>query len=73
MGWTSSSSRITGLTPIYRHSAGNLKAVMAVGGRTSAKTALRYQRAELDYQRALMQIQSQEIEEQGLVKAEASK
>jgi hypothetical protein len=31
---------------------------------TSEKTALRYQRAELDYQRAIMEAQSQEIQEQ---------
>ena len=69
-GYVFHGTRVTGLTAIYRHSGGNLKAVMAVGGHTSSKTALRYQRAELDYQRALMEIQSQEIEEQGLGKAE---
>ena len=44
-------TRVTGLTAIYRNSGGYLRAVMAVGGHTSSKTALRYQRAELDYQR----------------------
>jgi hypothetical protein len=34
---------------------------MTVGGHTSAKTALRYQRAELDYQRAIMEAESDEI------------
>lgn len=38
--------------------------MIAVGGHTSSKTTLRYQRAELDYQRRLMEIQSHEIEEQ---------
>jgi len=48
-------------------------AVMVVGGHTSSKTALRYHRAELVCQRALMDIQSQKIEEQGLGKAAAGK
>jgi integrase len=50
-GYIFHGTRVTGLTAIYRHSGGNLRAVMAVGGHTSATTALRYQRAELDYQR----------------------
>lgn len=69
-GYVFHGTRVTGLTTIYRHSGGNLRVVMAVGGHASSKTALRYQRAELDYQRTLMEIQSQEIEEQGLGKAE---
>ena len=69
-GYIFHGTRITGLMAIYRHSGGNLRAVMAVGGHTSATTALRYQRAELDYQRTLMEIQSQEIEEQGFGKSE---
>lgn len=69
-GYVFHGTRVTGLTAIYRHSGGNLKAVMAVGGHTSSKTALRYQRAELDYQRVLMEIQSQGIEEQVLGRAE---
>jgi integrase len=63
-GYVFHGTRVTGLTGIYRLSGGNLKAVMAVGGHTSEKTALRYQRAELDYQRAIMEAQSQEIQEQ---------
>jgi len=69
-GYVFHGTRVTGLTAIYRRSGGSLKTVMAVGGHTSSKTALRYQRAELDYQRTLMEIQSQEIEEQGLGKSE---
>lgn len=72
-GYVFHGTRVTGLTSIYRLSGGNLKAVMAVGGHTSSKTALRYQRAELDYQRALMEIQSQEIEDQGLGKPEVGR
>ena len=65
-GYLFHGTRVTGLTGIYRLSGGNLKAVMTVGGHTSAKTALRYQRAELDYQRAIMEAESDEIEAQGL-------
>ncbi|MDR2895239.1 MAG: site-specific integrase [Propionibacteriaceae bacterium] len=68
-GYVFHGTRVIGLTGIYRLSGGNLKAVMTVGGHTSAKTALRYQRAELDYQRAIMEAESQEIEAQGLGRA----
>jgi len=33
-GYVFYGTRVTGLTAIYRHSGGNLKAVMAVGDRT---------------------------------------
>lgn len=42
-------TRVTGLTWSYRLSGGSLKAVQAIGGHTSSKTALRYQRADVDY------------------------
>lgn len=42
-------TRVTGLTWAYRLSGGNLRAVQAMGGHTSSKMALRYQRAELEY------------------------
>ncbi len=68
-GYLFHGTRVTGLTGVYRHSGGNLKAVMTVGGHTSSKTALRYQRAKLDYQRAIIDAESAEIEAQGLGRA----
>ncbi|MDR0416660.1 MAG: tyrosine-type recombinase/integrase [Propionibacteriaceae bacterium] len=72
-GYLFHGTRSTGLTSVYRHSGGNLKAVMAVGGHTSSKTALRYQRAELEYQRVIMEAQAEEIREQGLGHTEAGR
>jgi integrase len=48
-GYLFHGARATGLTMAYRASGGNLKAVERLGGHTSAKTAMRYQRAELGY------------------------
>lgn len=48
-GYVVHGTRVTGLTWAYRLSGGNLRAVQAMGGHTSPKMALRYQRAELDY------------------------
>lgn len=48
-GYVFHGTRVTGLTWAYRLSGGNLRAVQAMAGHTSAKMALRYQRAELDY------------------------
>lgn len=48
-GYIFHGTRVTGLTWSYRLSGGNLKAVQAIGGHTSSKTALRYQRADVDY------------------------
>ena len=46
----------------YRLSGGNLKAVQAIGGHTSSKTALRYQRADVDYLAAIAENVSAMIE-----------
>lgn len=48
-GYVFHGTRVTGLTWAYRLSGGNLRAVQAMGGHTSPKMALRYQRAELAY------------------------
>lgn len=48
-GYIFHGTRATGLTWAYRASGGNLKAVQVLGGLTSAKTLMRYQRAEMDY------------------------
>jgi integrase len=48
-GYIFHGARATGLTMAYRASGGNLKAVERLAGHTSAKTAMRYQRAELGY------------------------
>lgn len=48
-GYVFHGTRVTGLTWAYRLSGGNLRAVQAMGGHTSPKMALRYQRAELSY------------------------
>lgn len=48
-GYMFHGTRVTGLTWAYRLSGGNLRAVQAIGGHTSPKTALRYQRAELEF------------------------
>lgn len=52
-GYIFHGTRVTGLTWSYRLSGGNLKAVQAIGGHTSSKTALRYQRADVDYLAAI--------------------
>lgn len=52
-GYIFHGTRVTGLTWTYRLSGGNLKAVQAIGGHTSSKTALRYQRADIDYLAAI--------------------
>ncbi|MDR0284145.1 MAG: hypothetical protein LBI33_04545 [Propionibacteriaceae bacterium] len=72
-GYVFHGTRVTGLTGICRLSGGNPKAVMTVGRHTSARTALRYQRAELDYQRAIMEAESAEIEAQGLGQCNAGR
>lgn len=61
-GYIFHGTRVTGLTWTYRLSGGNLKAVQAVGGHTSPKTALRYQRAEVDYLAAIAENMSTMIE-----------
>jgi len=48
-GYVFHGTRVTGLTWAYRLSGGNLRAVQAMGGHTSPKMTLRYQRAELAY------------------------
>lgn len=61
-GYIFHGTRVTGLTWTYRLSGGNLKAVQAIGGHTSPKTALRYQRAEVDYLAAIAENVSTMIE-----------
>lgn len=52
-GYVFHGTRVTALTWSYRQSGGNLRAVQAIGGHTSSKTALRYQRADLKYLAAI--------------------
>ncbi|MGC3995508.1 MAG: tyrosine-type recombinase/integrase [Propionicimonas sp.] len=61
-GYIFHGTRVTGLTWSYRLSGGNLKAVQAIGGHTSSKTALRYQRADVDYLAAIAANVSKMIE-----------
>ena len=61
-GYIFHGTRVTGLTWSYRLSGGNLKAVQAIGGHTSSKTALRYQRADVDYLAAIAENVSAMIE-----------
>lgn len=62
-GYVFHGTRITGLTWAYRLSGGNLRAVQDMGGHTSSKTALRYQRADIGYLAAIADNVSKAIEE----------
>lgn len=64
-GYVFHGTRVTGLTWAYRASGGNLRAVQAMGGHTSPKMALRYQRAELGYLAEVADNVSDMIERRG--------
>ena len=62
-GYVFHGTRSTGLSWAYRVSGGNLKAVQDIGGLTSAKTLMGYQRAELGYRAEIAHSLSDLIEQ----------